>query len=296
MQAYFSRLIGVKHTYVGYTNGNTKETDYKLIKQTNHAECIYIEFDDTMISLAEILTRFINLIDPYSINKQGEDEGTQYRSGIYYKDEHTKNVALSVIESFERIHQNKKVAIEVKTLTNFVKAEEYHQDYLNKNPDGYCHIDISYLYNPISKVNKKSIKEIKEMNLSLDEYEVLFNYNNLKTNVKEIINERNKGLYIDKISKQALFLSSDRFFEENNKLYFTKAITTDALIFQEKHLKNKKVTEVFSSIQGCFIGLFETYEQDRNIMLFEVNSLSVEFIPYNQLENTIYDQFIPFFV
>lgn len=97
-----------------------------------------------MISLRKILEHLFRIIDPTSVNKQGGDEGIQYRTGIYYKDEEDYQVISEFISEQNKIYDNK-VAVEILKEDGFYLAEDYHQDYLDKNPTGYCHVDLSLL-------------------------------------------------------------------------------------------------------------------------------------------------------
>ncbi|MBF0713314.1 peptide-methionine (S)-S-oxide reductase MsrA [Gemella sp. GH3] len=142
VEGYFQQLDGVVETRVGYSNGTTKNTSYKKVNETDHAEVIYLKYDTNIITLNEIFHHYFRIIDPVSVNKQGEDVGRQYRTGIYYSDENTKKEALSYINELQKSY-DKKIAVEVQEVNNYVDAEEYHQKYLDKNPTGYCHIDLS---------------------------------------------------------------------------------------------------------------------------------------------------------
>ena len=140
-EAYLSAIRGVTYTEVGYANGKTKNPSYEDVchRNTGHAETVRVEYDPDVISLEFLLELFYDSIDPTSRNRQGADIGTQYRTGIYY----TNSDDLAVIErSIARLQAkyDVKIAIEVKPLENYYKAEEYHQKYLEKNPNGYCHI------------------------------------------------------------------------------------------------------------------------------------------------------------
>lgn len=142
VEEYFKQIKGVVKTTVGYANGNTNNPTYKTLKETMHVETVYIKYDDSIVGLEFLLSMFYKVIDPTSINKQGEDEGTQYRSGIYY----TNNLDLDVInKSINNLEKeiNTKTAIEIEQLNGFFDAEEYHQNYLENNPTGYCHISKS---------------------------------------------------------------------------------------------------------------------------------------------------------
>ena len=140
-QKYFDCIEGVIETDVGYANGNTENPTYRDVcrKNTGHAETVHVLYDPDVISLTFLLGLYYDMIDPISVNRQGNDRGSQYRTGIYYTDEEDKTV---ILESVKRLQQkyDKPVAIEVMPLRNYYSAEEYHQKYLDKNPAGYCHI------------------------------------------------------------------------------------------------------------------------------------------------------------
>lgn len=138
-EAYFKAIKGVISTSVGYANGTTADTDYGQVKKTGHAEVVYMSYDPTIVGLEFLLDMYYKVIDPLSVNKQGEDVGTQYRTGIYYvesSDLPTIHTSIAKLED----SLGAKVAIEIEAVNNYVDAEEYHQDYLDKNPTGYCHI------------------------------------------------------------------------------------------------------------------------------------------------------------
>ena len=144
VEAYLARIYGVAETCVGYANGITENPSYEEIPYTGHAETVQVCYDPEKVSLEELLTAFFQIIDPTSVNKQGNDEGTQYRTGIYYRDPEDLPVIEKVVTK-EQVKHDKMLATEVLPLENFSPAEEYHQKYLEKNPDGYCHIDLSPL-------------------------------------------------------------------------------------------------------------------------------------------------------
>lgn len=141
-EKYLSLIPGVADTNVGYANGNTENPSYEDVKhrQSGHAETVRVKYDETKISLKRLLEKYFEVIDPVSVNKQGEDEGIQYRTGIYYTDESDLPVIRQVCEKVASEHA-KPLAVEVLPLVQYFEAEEYHQKYLDKNPKGYCHID-----------------------------------------------------------------------------------------------------------------------------------------------------------
>lgn len=140
-EKYLSLIKGIIITEVGYANGNTKCPTYQDVcyKNTGHAEAVKVVYDPDTISLTSILNLFYDVINPTSINRQGNDVGSQYRSGIYYIDGmDITEIQKSIAELQTKFKE--KIAIEVLPLENYSTAEEYHQKYLDKNPGGYCHI------------------------------------------------------------------------------------------------------------------------------------------------------------
>lgn len=142
VDAYFSNLDGVISTEVGYANGKTATTTYEELYRTDFAETVKVTFDERKISQREILEHYFYIIDPFSLNKQGNDRGRQYRTGIYTKNKEDLDFVKSFVEEKQK-ESDKKILVEVEELKSYVVAEDYHQDYLKKNPTGYCHIDLT---------------------------------------------------------------------------------------------------------------------------------------------------------
>jgi peptide-methionine (S)-S-oxide reductase len=147
VEAYFSNLKGVTKTIVGYANGTKENPTYKEVCSGVYgfAEAIYLEYDNKVLTADKLLEHYFRIINPYLLNKQGNDVGLQYRTGIYCFTLEQRQYARLFINNYEKINQNKKTVVEVEMLTNFYNAEEYHQEYLKKNPEGYCHIDLGLL-------------------------------------------------------------------------------------------------------------------------------------------------------
>lgn len=142
-EKYLSEVKGIVRTEVGYANGKTENPTYEEVchNNTGHAETVEVEYDSEKISLSFILDLYYDVINPTSVNKQGGDTGTQYRTGIYYVDELDVEVIKQSIAKLQTRYE-KTIAIEVLPLKNYYSAEEYHQKYLDKNPNGYCHIGV----------------------------------------------------------------------------------------------------------------------------------------------------------
>ena len=145
-QKFFDQFEGVVSTEVGYANGPAEAPTYQdVCNNSGHAETVRIDYDDSALSLKDLLNYYFLVIDPLSVNRQGGDTGIQYRTGIYY----TSTDQLPEIEAVYREQEEKagaKLAVELEPLRNFYSAEEYHQKYLDKNPGGYCHIPARYFH------------------------------------------------------------------------------------------------------------------------------------------------------
>ena len=128
-----NKLEGVIKTEVGYCGGNNSETNYKEVctGKTNHAEVVKLEFDEKLISYEKILKFFFEIHDPTTLNQQGYDIGTQYRSEIFYTNETQKNIAKDVLNEINKKF-NGKIVTNISKEKNYCKAEEYHQKYLEK--------------------------------------------------------------------------------------------------------------------------------------------------------------------
>jgi len=172
MQAYFEQIRGIKRTIVGYAGGSLKNPDYETVCRgiTGHAESAFLEFTPSEIALDKLLIHFMMIHDPTLLNRQGNDIGSQYRSAIFYTDNKQLSVIKEMIDFFsrgiERVHNmnmaetlewrgmaidaesivnwtGNKIITEIKKIEEFYPAEDYHQKYLEKNPGGYCHINLT---------------------------------------------------------------------------------------------------------------------------------------------------------
>lgn len=144
LQKFFDQFDGVISTEVGYANGPDRAPTYQEVcADSGHAETVKVVYDEGKITLSQLLDYYFMVIDPLSVNKQGHDEGIQYRTGIYYTDEGQVPAIEEKCAEIEK-QVGKKIAVAVEPLKNFFSAEEYHQKYLEKNPGGYCHIPAKY--------------------------------------------------------------------------------------------------------------------------------------------------------
>lgn len=153
-EAVYEHVPGVKRVVSGYTGGHVKNPTYREVSDgsTGHAECTRIEFDPAVVSYAQLLELFFESHDPTTLNRQGADEGTQYRSGIFYVDEAQKVAAEKAKQAAQKNFDDP-IVTEITPLGVFYEAEDYHQDYFKNNPNaGYC----SFVIRPkVKKLQQK---------------------------------------------------------------------------------------------------------------------------------------------
>ncbi len=146
MQRFFDQFEGVLATEVGYANGPDRAPSYEEVcRSSGHAETVRIDYDEARISLTRLLDLYFTVIDPLSVNRQGEDSGVQYRTGVFYTDA-AQLPEIRAVFGREEEKAGRELAVLLEPLRNFFSAEEYHQKYLEKNPGGYCHIPQEYFH------------------------------------------------------------------------------------------------------------------------------------------------------
>jgi methionine-S-sulfoxide reductase len=163
VEAVYEMLDGVLKVESGYSGGTVKNPSYREVctGSTGHAEVAQITFDTSRTSLEEILKVFFTVHDPTSLNRQGADVGTQYRSVIFYRNQHQLNVSKSIITDLNKNHvYDKPVVTQLDPLTAFYKAEDYHQDYYNQNKEApYCRMVIQPKLEKFEKLFKDRLKK-----------------------------------------------------------------------------------------------------------------------------------------
>lgn len=156
----FQLVRGVVATEVGYANGKTKDPTYDDVVShtTGFAEAVKVKYDADQVDLKLLIDLYFKSIDPTTLDRQGNDVGDNYRSGIFFTDANTGEIVKSEVQKLAK-NYSKPIVVETSTLKNFYTAEEYHQDYLVKNPNGYCHIEPGVFEeaknaNPLPKTKK----------------------------------------------------------------------------------------------------------------------------------------------
>ena len=292
-QGYFDLINGVVYSEVGYANGISDQTSYNQIARTDHAEVVRLKFDANRVDINEILEHYFRIIDPFSINKQGNDIGRQYRTGIYYSDDKLK----SVIEDFISRKQakfTKLIAVEIEPLKNYIKAEEYHQKYLDKNPNGYCHIDLNLASKPLYDESKFKIPSLSELKEKLSD--LAFKVTQEKATERPYSSQYDKfderGIYVDIVSKKPLFSSSDKYDAGCGWPSFTKPITTDAASYHRDLSHGMERIEVTSRQSGSHLGhVFDDGPIDKGGLRYCINGASLEFIPYDEMDKRGYSEY-----
>ena len=294
MQGYFKKISGVIDTKVGYANGKVEKTTYKDLSHTDHAETLKIVYNENLLSLTEILVRFFSIIDPTSLNKQGGDEGRQYRTGIYYTNEEQKKQIERVL-SFMQKKIDKPIVVEVLPLRHFLLAEEYHQDYLDKNPHGYCHINLSLAnkaLDSILKLNPLKKEDLKNI-LSPLQYRVTQEKDTEAPFSSEYDKFNERGIYVDVVTGKPLFASQDKYDAGCGWPSFTRPITTDALEYKKDLSHGMERVEVETRNDGTHLGhVFEDGIKEKGGLRYCINGASLRFIPYEKMEEEGYGEYM----
>lgn len=296
----FSIVPGVSETEAGYANSVVPDPSYKEVctGTTQAAETVKVVYDPDINSLSSLIRLYFKSIDPLSHNKQGGDVGTQYRTGIYYTDAEDAAVIEAELATLARRH-TQPLAIEFGPLKNFYPAEEYHQDYLYKNPNGYCHVDPALFkeaktLRSFTEVNREKRDELRKRLTPL-QWEVTQNGATERPFINEYDHEFRPGIYVDITDGIPLFISSEKFDSGCGWPAFSRPID-DSLI--SRHLDTsygRMRTEVRSAKSGAHLGhVFNDGPADKGGLRYCINSASLRFIPLEEMGKEGYEDLIPY--
>lgn len=301
VEKYIDLIEGVLETEVGYSNGTTKNPTYEDVIRNNsgHAETVKVVYDPQEIALEDLLSLFFKVIDPVSINKQGNDVGIQYRTGIYYIDSEDRDIIQSSLIQLQNDY-TEPLAVEFMELDNYYTAEEYHQKYLDKNPGGYCHINQAD-FDELIELQKESKYEVKpKEELSSILTEMQYNVTQNSATEPAFDNEYNDnyedGIYVDITSGEPLFSSKDKYDSGCGWPSFSQPIKTSVI----KELRDLSYcmirTEVRSKNSDSHLGhLFNDGPKELGGLRYCINSASLDFIPKEDMESAGYGDLLYIF-
>ena len=298
VEEYFSRIPGVHDVTSGYANGTTDKPTYKEVcsGKTGHAETVHVRYDPNIISLKTLAEQFFKIINPISLNRQGNDIGSQYRTGMYYVTETDRNILASVMDGVRKKYE-KPLAVELLPLQKYFLAEEYHQDYLKKNPGGYCHINFdslkdiqtekSGLIDP-SKYSKPSDAELKKI-LTPEEYNVTQKAGTERAFSGKLWDHKEPGIYVDVVTGEPLFSSADKFDSGCGWPSFTKPVEPAVITEHADNSYGMKRIEVRSRVGDSHLGhVFDDGPKDKGGLRYCINSVAIRFIPYEEMDKQGY--------
>lgn len=298
VEEYFRRLDGVVGTSAGYANGLTENPGYHDVctGKTGHAETVLVRYDKNKTSLEKLGGHFLGIIDPTSLNKQGNDRGTQYRTGIYYASDADRPVLEKLLER-ERARHSRPLVVELAPLKSYHPAEECHQLYLRKNPGGYCHVSLPPLKNPPlppavdvgpEKYPRPSEDELRRT-LTPEQYAVTQDSATEPPFSGEHCDRRERGLYVDVTTGEPLFVSSDKYDSGCGWPSFTKPVDPAVIARREDLSRGRVRVEVRSRAGDAHLGhVFEDGPRDKGGLRYCINSLALRFIPMAEMESRGY--------
>ncbi|MGL4982416.1 MAG: peptide-methionine (R)-S-oxide reductase MsrB [Treponemataceae bacterium] len=298
---YLKQLNGVTKTSVCYANSIIANPTYRQVCQgiTEAAETVEVEYNPQVLSLGFLLDMFFLSINPVSRNQQGNDHGTQYRTGIYYTSEQDFIVAKKSLEELQKKYSDP-IAIEVLPLKNYYPAEIDHQDYLVNNPQGYCHISPSlFAIAKKAKDNslfyrKKNQEELKNQ-LSTVQYEVTQNNKTEAPFENEYHANEEQGIYVDITTNEPLFLSTDKFISGCGWPSFSKPIHSTSTVIRDDFSHNMVRKEVRSKIGDSHLGhVFTDGQKETGGLRYCINSAALKFIKKADMQKEGYGEYLDY--
>ena len=312
-ELYTSLVYGVVSAESGYANGTTAHPSYREVcSGSGHAETVHIVYDPAKVSLDQLLLAFYDSIDPTAKDRQGNDIGRQYRSGIYYvpNADGSESADAAVIRaSLDALQQRigKPVAIEMGPIVNFYRAEDDHQEYLVKNPNGYCHISPALIAQmrekraaaeravaakPTRTFEKPSDEELKAR-LTGMQYAVTQQKATEPAFRNEYDHEFREGIYCDITTGEPLFISADKYDSGCGWPAFSRPIDSALIAEHEDRSYGMVRTEVTAAGSGAHLGhVFNDGPASTGGLRYCINSASLRFIPKEEMEAEGYGDYL----
>lgn len=291
IEALMQSIPGVIDARSGYANGTGQaDANYETVctGETGFRETVRVEYDPEQVSLDALLLAYFYVIDPTVENRQGNDKGSQYQTGVYY----TNDRAKETVERIAAIERGRSQAflVEIGPLVNFYPAEEYHQDYLQKNPGGYCHIPreemalFSKLRIDPGDYQKPAAEAIRDK-LTDEQYRVTQESGTELPFDNAFWNQFEKGIYVDVVTGEPLFSSADKFESGCGWPAFSKPIESPAIVERADDSYGMHRTEVRSRAGDSHLGhVFRGDLDSPSGVRYCINSAALRFIPYEKME------------
>ena len=302
LEKLMQSIPGVTDAVSGYANGTGEaDANYSAVCAggTGFRETVQVTYDPGQVSLDALLLAYFYVIDPTVENRQGNDVGSQYQTGVYYADEASRET-VERIAALER-GRREKFAVEIGPLVNFFPAEEYHQDYLDKNPNGYCHIPRAEieLFSQM-KIDpgdyKKPAAEAIRDRLTDEQYRVTQEGATESPFRNEFWDQFEKGIYVDVVTGEPLFSSADKFESGCGWPAFSKPIEEPAVVELPDDSHGMHRTEVRSRAGDSHLGhVFTGDRESPNGVRYCINSASLRFVPYEKMEQEGYGGLLSLF-
>ena len=292
LERYFQNVDGVVDTTVGYAQSTVADPTYEQVCSgaTDAAETVQVTFDPARVSLRTLSLLFLEVIDPFSVDRQGNDTGRQYRTGMFFTSEEQQHVYIAAIEQLiDRRPQRPAVLIE--ELRNFYPAEADHQDYLINNPGGYCHIPLAAIANV--KRRQKYVERIWD--LTLEQFAVTQNSATERPFVNEYDHTFEPGIYVDIVSGEPLFSSRDKFDSGCGWPAFSRPLRADLVTeHEDDRVPGRPRIEIRTADTQIHLGhVFEDGPADRGGLRYCMNSASLRFVPRSRMAEEGYADWIP---
>ena len=294
-QYLFSLVEGVVKSIAGYANSRVPYPTYEMVctGRTGAAETVEVEYEDTEAGLTELLALYFRSIDPTALNRQGNDTGTQYRTGIFYTDEADLPAIGAYVAAVQRRY-DRPLAVEVGPLENFYPAELYHQDYLHKNPDGYCHVDPG-LFREVRQRAPRRLDDKEELRRRLTplQWEVTQNGATERPYTNEYDHEFRPGIYVDITDGTPLFVSSRKYDSGCGWPAFSRPIAAGLVTEHTDTSFGRVRTEVRSASSGSHLGhVFPDGPASDGGLRYCINSASLRFIPKEEMDAQGYGRYL----
>ena len=302
LEKLMQSIPGVTDAVSGYANGTGEaDANYKAVCAggTGFRETVKVTYDPERVSLDALLLAYFYVIDPTVENRQGNDVGSQYQTGVYYTDDASKET----VERIAALERGRKTrfAVEIGPLVNFFPAEEYHQDYLDKNPNGYCHIPraeielFSRLRIDPGDYRKPAAEAIRDK-LTDEQYRVTQQSGTERPFQNEFWDQFEQGIYVDVVTGEPLFSSADKFESSCGWPAFSRPIEEPAVVELPDDSHGMRRTEVRSRAGDSHLGhVFTGDRESPNGVRYCINSASLRFIPYEKMEQEGYGELMSLF-